>query len=147
MPENGHKPFETTPFRPLEVKKPWGREIHLTPANLPYMFKILAINAGEMISLQYHDQKQESWLLKSGQVKLLWQEQEGGPLVETVLEEGKVYTCSVGQQHRLIGITDCEVWEVSTPEIGTTFRLDDKYNRSDETPEERERRDRQAKKL
>lgn len=142
-----YKPFDTAPFSPLEVKKPWGREIHLTPPDLPYMFKILCINAGEMISLQYHDQKQESWFLKSGQVKLLWQEMEGGPLIETVLEENKVYTCSVGQQHRLVGITDCEVWEVSTPEIGTTFRLDDIYNRPDETQEEREKRDKGAKRL
>jgi len=136
----GKKSFDTTPHTPLEIRKPWGREIHLTPQGLPYMYKILCINAGERISLQYHDQKQESWLLKSGQVKLLWQEEDGGPLVETVLEEGKVYTCSVGQQHRLVGITDCEVWEVSTPEIGTTYRVDDDYSRSDETPEERQKR-------
>lgn len=147
MPQTGQRTFDTTPYTPLEIKKPWGRETHLTPSDLPYMFKILSINAKEIISLQYHDQKQESWLLKSGKVKLLWQETEGGPLIETVLEEGMVYTCGIGQKHRLVAVTGCEVWEVSTPEIGTTFRLEDKYGRLDETPEEREKRDKQAKKL
>ena len=90
--------------------------------------------------MQFHDQKQESWLLKSGRAKLIWQEFADGGLVETELEQDKVYTCSVGQQHRFVGITDCEVWEVSTPEIGTTYRVDDDYSRSDETPEERQKR-------
>ena len=43
----------------------------------------------------------------------------------------------VGQRHRLIGITDCDIFEVSTPEIGTTFRLEDDYKRPDETEEMR----------
>ena len=132
--------FDTTPYTPLGVKKPWGKEIHLTPQGLSYMFKILCIYAGKRISLQYHDQKKESWLLKSGRAKLIWQEQEGGELVETILEEGKVYTCEIGQQHRLAGITDCEIWEVSTPEIGTTYRLEDDYQRGDETETERAKR-------
>jgi len=104
------------------------------------MYKILCINGGKRISLQYHDQKQESWFLKSGRCKLIWQEAKDGELVETILEEGKVYTCEIGQRHRLVGITDCEIWEVSTAEIGTTYRVEDDYSRSDETPEERQKR-------
>src|SRR3990167_6106647 len=103
MPGNGQKPFDTTPFRPLVIKKPWGREIHLTPPSLPYMYKILCIGRGKRISLQFHDQKQESWFLKSGRAKLIWQEFADGGLVEVELEEGKVYTCAIGQQHRLVG--------------------------------------------
>lgn len=132
--------FDTSPYIPLEVKKPWGKEIHLTPQGLPYMFKILCIDAGKRISLQYHDQKKESWLLKSGRAKLIWQKEKDGELAETILEEGKIYTCEIGQQHRLQGITDCEIWEVSTPEIGTTVRVEDDYRRADETEEEREKR-------
>lgn len=140
MPGNSPS-FDTQPYNPMEIKKPWGREIHLTRQGLPYMYKILCIDSGKRISLQYHDRKKESWLLKSGRCKLIWQEKEGGDLVETILEEGKVYTCEVGQKHRLAGITDCEIWEVSTPEIGTTVRVQDDYNRSDETEEERKKRD------
>ena len=122
--------FDTSPFTPLEVRKPWGREIHLTPQGLPYRFKILCIDAGKRISLQYHDQKKESWLLKSGRCKLIWQEQKDGELVETILEEGKVYTCEIGQQHRLQGITDCEIWEVSTSDIGRPDRVQGDWGRS-----------------
>ena len=53
------------------------------------------------------------------------------------LEEGKGYSTSVGQKHRLIGITDCDIIEVSTPEIGTTWRVEDDYSRPDETEEQR----------
>lgn len=110
------------------------------------MFKILCIDEGKRISLQYHDKKKESWLLKSGRAKLIWQKEKDGELVETIMEEGKVYTCEIGQQHRLQGITDCEIWEVSTPEIGTTVRIQDDWGRSDETDEERLKRDQEAKK-
>jgi hypothetical protein len=42
-----------------------------------------------------------------------------------------------------VGITDCDILEVSTPEIGTTFRLEDDFKRPDETEELRkeERKD------
>ena len=105
------------------------------------MFKILCIDADKRISLQYHDKKKESWLLKSGRCKLIWQRQKGGELVETILDEGKVYTCEIGQQHRLAGITDCEIWEVSTPEIGTTVRVQDDWGRGDEAPDQRKLKD------
>jgi len=120
------------------VEKPWGYEVHWTPADKPYMGKILHINAGARLSLQVHDKKQESWTLISGQAKVIW-ENSSGELVETELQMGQGYTCALGQKHRLAGITDCDVMEVSTPEIGTTFRLEDDYSRPDETPEQRKK--------
>lgn len=118
------------------VEKPWGYELHWTPDTLPYMGKILHINAGARLSLQVHDQKQESWTLMSGKAKVVW-ENNKGELIETVLQPGVGYTSLIGQKHRLCGITDCDVIEVSTPEIGTTFRLEDDYKRPDETEEQR----------
>lgn len=106
------------------------------PDNLPYMGKILHIDAGKRISLQIHDQKQESWFLMNGEAKIIW-ENSAGELVETRIEPGQGYTCQIGQKHRLAGVTDCDIIEVSTPELGTTQRLEDDYNRSDETPEVR----------
>lgn len=120
-----------------KIEKPWGYEVHFTPATLPYMGKILHINAGNRLSLQVHDIKQESWFLKDGRAKVVW-DNEAGELVETELQEGVGYTCAVGQRHRLVGITDADIIEVSTPEVGTTFRLEDDYKRPDETEEERE---------
>lgn len=118
------------------IEKPWGYEIHWTSKDKPYMGKIIHIDAGKRLSLQIHDEKQETWLLINGQAKVMW-DNENGDLIETDLEKEKGFSCQVGQRHRLIGITDCDIVEVSTPEIGTTLRLDDDYNRPNETPEQR----------
>ncbi len=125
--------FSNEPFV-IKIEKPWGHEIVFTPPNLPYTGKIIYINAGKRLSLQVHDQKTESWILKSGKAKVIW-ENDNGELIETNLTKDKGYTSLVGQRHRLIGITDCEIFEVSTPEVGTTYRLEDDYKRSDETEE------------
>lgn len=120
----------------VRFDKPWGYEIHWVPSSAPYMGKVLHINAGARLSLQIHDHKQESWFLVSGEAKVIW-ENKSGELTETVLKLGQGYSTSVGQKHRLVGITDCDIVEVSTPEIGTTWRLEDDYARPDETEEQR----------
>lgn len=134
------KSFSTVPYV-KKVEKPWGHEIHWTPSALPYMGKILHINAGKRLSLQRHDKKQETWYMMGGKAKLMWDDKNGN-LIETELEYGKGYTCAIGQRHRLIGITDCDVVEVSTPEIGITERLEDDYNRPNETEEMRKQENR-----
>lgn len=129
------KTFTNQPFG-KKVEKPWGYETILTPPDLPYAGKIIHINATKRLSLQVHDKKQESWILKNGQAKVVW-ENEAGELIETPLREDQAYTCAIGQKHRLVGITDCDIFEVSTPELGTTYRLEDDYKRADETEEMR----------
>lgn len=137
LPQFDKSKFNNAPYV-RKVDKPWGYELHWVPADRPYMGKIEHINAGARLSLQVHDQKQESWLLMNGRAKLVW-ENDKGELIETELEPGKGYTCEIGQKHRLVGITDCDVIESSTPELGTTWRLEDDYARPDETPEQRKR--------
>ncbi len=129
--------FANSPFV-RKIDKPWGYELHWVPEDKPYMGKIIHLNAGKRLSLQLHDKKQESWLLMSGKGKLIWENTEG-EFIETELEQGKGYTCALGQKHRLFGITDCDIIEVSTPEIGTTYRLEDDYKRPDETEEVRKK--------
>lgn len=118
------------------IEKPWGYELHWVPEGAPYMGKLLHINRGAQLSLQVHDEKQESWFLASGEAAVIWEDQTGS-LVETKLEKGVGYSTQVGQRHRLRGITDCDIIEVSTPELGTTWRLEDDYARPHETPEQR----------
>lgn len=127
--------FSNEPYA-KRVEKPWGYEIHWVPEDAPYMGKVEHINAGCRLSLQVHDKKQESWFIINGQAKVVWENDEG-KLVETVLQPGMGYSTSVGQKHRLIGITDCDIVEVSTPEVGTTWRLEDDYARPHETEEQR----------
>lgn len=119
-----------------KIDKPWGYELHWVPEDKPYIGKLLHINAGARLSLQYHDEKQESWWIVSGKGKVIWDNKQG-ELIETELEHGKGYTTQIGQRHRLVGITDCDIIEVSTPEKGTTYRLEDDYSRPDETPSQR----------
>lgn len=135
--------FKNEPYV-RRVEKPWGWEIHWTPDNLPYMGKILHVNEGKRLSLQVHDKKQESWYLLSGN-GIVVIENQNGEMEEVELEEGKGYTCHLGQKHRLKGGNGgCDILEVSTPEIGNTFRLEDDFNRNTETEEEREKRNKGA---
>lgn len=127
--------FSNSPYV-KRAEKPWGYELHWVPENAPYMGKLLHINAGARLSLQVHDEKQESWFIIAGQAIVIW-ENKKGELIETQLQPGVGYSTQVGQKHRLKGITDCDIIEVSTPEAGTTWRLEDDYARPDQTSEER----------
>lgn len=118
------------------IEKPWGYELHWVPESSPYMGKILHINEGARLSLQVHDEKSESWLLMNGRAAVIW-ENSAGELIETELQPGQGYTTKLGQKHRLKGLTECDIVEVSTPELGTTWRLEDDYARPHETPEQR----------
>lgn len=129
--------FNTSPYI-KKVDKPWGYELHWVPENKPYIGKVLHINAKKRLSLQVHDEKQESWFIIKGEGKVIW-ENDNGELIETILEYGQGYTTEVGQRHRLVGITDCDIIEVSTPEKGTTYRLEDDFKRPDETPDQRKK--------
>lgn len=123
--------FTNQPFV-KRIEKPWGYEILFTEEHLPYTGKILHINAGQRISLQLHDEKQETQFLVSGRC-LRIADNPRGELTETEMEPHKGYTVMKGQRHRLKGITDCDIFEVSTPELGVTYRLEDDYKRPDET--------------
>lgn len=129
--------FSNAPYV-KRVEKPWGYELHWVPEDAPYMGKILHINAGQRLSLQVHDEKQESWILLNGEAKVIW-DNNSGELIEIQLKKDEGLSTSVGQRHRLVGITDCDILEVSTPEKGTTWRLEDDYARPHETPEQRKK--------
>lgn len=127
--------FTTAPFV-KKVEKPWGYEIHWAPENLPYMGKIIHITAGKRLSLQIHDKKLETQMLINGQCNLM-QDDHSGNLITIKMEHNKGYTVATGQRHRLHAVTNCDVIEVSTPEIGNTYRLEDDYARGTETEEVR----------
>lgn len=125
------------------VEKPWGFEIILTPPNLPYTAKIIHLNAGHRLSFQVHDKKIETVTLVSGEAFLLIDGQDG-EIEKIIMELRKGYTVQIGQRHRVAAVTDSEIFEASTQEIGTTYRLDDDYSRGHET--EKIRREERRKK-
>lgn len=116
------------------IDKPWGNEIILTPTDTPYTGKIIYLNAGKRWSLQAHSTKQETFALISGQANLITgTDPQNLETTNMIILEG--YTILPNTIHRLEAITDCTVFEVSTPETGTTLRLEDDYARPDETME------------
>lgn len=123
--------FTNKPFL-KRIEKPWGYELILTSEDSPYTSKIMHILAGKRLSLQVHDKKMETYYLASGSCNLII-ENENGELQIIFLETGKGYTVIPGQKHRHQAITDCDVFEASTPEIGNTFRLEDDFDRPTET--------------
>lgn len=128
--------FTIAPFQ-RRIEKPWGWEIVWAQTPM-YCGKLLHIHAGKRLSLQYHDEKVESQYLVSGRA-LLTIEGPDGALHEIEMEPGMGYTIQPFQRHRLTGITDADIVEVSTPETGTTYRLQDDYARPHETEEVRRR--------
>jgi mannose-6-phosphate isomerase-like protein (cupin superfamily) len=104
------------------VDKPWGYELRWAVTDR-YLGKILHINAGEALSLQYHERKDESLMLTVGVMDL---ELDG----ETRrLKPGDTVHIAPGTRHRMTAVEDTELFEVSTPEIDDVVRLEDRYGR------------------
>ena len=129
--------FSNAPFV-VRVEKPWGYELIFTPPDKPYCGKVLHVDAGKRISLQYHDEKQETIMLLRGRGILL-ADNAAGELEEIEMEPGKGYSNVPGQRHRLIAVDDCDFIEASMPETGNTYRIEDDSGRSTETAEMRAR--------
>lgn len=113
------------------VEKPWGQEIILSTPDLPYTSKLLLVRAGARLSLQYHEQKTETLTLISGSARLLTGADKDH-LTISLMEFNFGYTIPQLQLHRIEAITDCTIVEASTPEKGTTVRVQDDYHRPDE---------------
>ena len=122
-----------------KVNKPWGYELILSPDDSPATNKILHVNVGARLSLQYHDEKEEVLTLLDGEA-LLHLEDESGVMQQIKMEQKKGYLIRAMQKHRIEGVTDCDIVESSTPETGNTIRIEDDYSRGTETEESRRSR-------
>jgi len=114
-----------------KIPKPWGYEIIFTPSNLERVGKILYVKKGHRLSLQYHDKKEETLCLVSGKAKI-WLENSQGKILHLPMKLKVGYTVLSGQKHRIEAIEDSYIVEVSSPEIGQTFRIEDDYERGTE---------------
>ena len=110
------------------VEKPWGHELIWAHTDR-YVGKILHIKAGESLSLQYHRQKDETLYLQAGRMTVEIAS-EGEALRPHPMGPGDVLHISPGLRHRMIAIEDCDVFEVSTPELDDVVRLEDRYGRA-----------------
>src|SRR3954462_9383080 len=110
------------------IEKPWGYELIWAKTNT-YVGKILHINRGHKLSLQYHRQKEETIIVQSGKMMFVFENDEG-VLTETLLQPGDAHHIPVGRTHRMISVEDCDIYEVSTPQLDDVVRLEDGYGRS-----------------
>ncbi len=122
--------YKTEPYF-KRIDKPWGYEIKFTPDDFAHTGKILFIEAGKKFSFQYHDQKEEVLFLFSGKA-IIWIENKDGETEKNPMLLKQGYLIKPGQKHRVEAIDDTTIFEVSDPETGTTFRLEDDYQRDDE---------------
>jgi mannose-6-phosphate isomerase-like protein (cupin superfamily) len=116
---------------PRRVDKPWGYELWWALTDR-YAGKILHVDAGHRLSLQYHDAKDESSYLLSGRLKLVKGTSEDD-LREVEIEPGHVWRNRPGEIHTIEAIEDADVLEVSTPELDDVIRLSDSYGREGTT--------------
>lgn len=110
-----------------KVDKPWGYELWWARTER-YVGKILHVTAGHALSLQYHNVKEETIYVYAG--RLLFEIQEGERLVGREMAPGDRIHVTPGRVHRMTAIEDCDLFEVSTPEVEDVVRLEDRYGRS-----------------
>jgi mannose-6-phosphate isomerase-like protein (cupin superfamily) len=110
----------------VKVAKPWGHETIWAQSDR-YVGKILHINAGHELSVQYHNKKDETVHLLSGDIA--YRVKTGDVLEDMHLRVGESFRITPGTIHQMVALTDCDVLEVSTPELDDVIRLSDKYGR------------------
>lgn len=112
------------------VAKPWGHEIIFAENEL-YAGKILHLEAGHCLSLQYHERKDETVFVLNGEVRFSVEVE--GVMKEMRLAAGQSHRILPGVRHRLAADTPADVLEVSSPELDDVVRLEDRYGRAGTT--------------
>jgi mannose-6-phosphate isomerase len=115
-------------FPVRRVEKPWGHELIWALTDV-YCGKVLFVQAGASLSLQFHREKDESWYVQSGRAKLELGDVGQGVLDEEVIGPGAAFHYVPGTVHRVTAIEDTTILEVSTPHLDDVVRLEDLYGR------------------
>ena len=119
-------------MKEIKLQKPWGHEI-IWALTDNYVAKLVFIKAGENLSLQYHDMKEETIRVLSGTL-YLEQAEDWGSTKERrwteILQPGACFHVLPATIHRFgARETDVTLIEVSTPELFDVVRLEDSYGR------------------
>lgn len=124
---HGIPPGKVVSLEDVRIDKPWGYELRFAITDR-YLGKVIHVNQGEALSLQYHDAKDETLLLTLGSMDLELEDEEGNMRTHR-LTPGSVVRIVPGRKHRMNAVEDCEFFEVSSPEINDVVRLADRYGR------------------
>lgn len=109
------------------VPKPWGWE-KIWAHTDRYVGKILHINAGHALSVQYHVRKDETVYLLSGELRY-WVREVDGEMHDVKLGVGEAFRITPGTVHYMEAVSDCDILEASTPDLDDVVRLKDRYGR------------------
>ena len=115
-------------FEVRRVEKPWGHELIWAQTD-DYCGKVLFVKAGCALSLQFHREKDESWLVQSGRATIQLGAVGDAVLSEEVIGPGAAFRYRPGTVHRITALEDTTIIEVSTPQIDDVVRLEDLYGR------------------
>ncbi|HIE94972.1 MAG TPA: cupin domain-containing protein [Acidobacteria bacterium] len=111
----------------MRVDKPWGYELRWATTDR-YVGKVIHVDAGHALSLQYHNVKDETILLWTGRIQ--FEIEENGKRVTREMTPGESVHITPGTVHRMTAVEDSDIFEVSTPELEDVVRLDDRYGRA-----------------
>jgi mannose-6-phosphate isomerase len=117
------------PEVPYRVEKPWGHEL-IWAVTERYVGKILHVKAGHVLSVQYHERKDETMHVLRGELILrLWPDRDATP-VERAFRAGESVHITPFTIHSIEAVVDTDVLEASTPELDDVIRLKDLYGRA-----------------
>jgi mannose-6-phosphate isomerase len=119
-------------FEPRRVDKPWGHELIWAQAEA-YVGKLLSVNAGHELSLQFHREKDESWYVLEGRAELELAAAGEKTTASEVVTPGAAFRITPGTVHRIRALEDTVIVEVSTPQLEDVVRLEDSYGRAGTT--------------
>jgi mannose-6-phosphate isomerase-like protein (cupin superfamily) len=111
---------------PHRVEKPWGYELIWARTDR-YIGKILHIEPGHLLSLQYHERKDETIHVLRGEIIL--RVQVGDDLTQRRMVEGESYHITPRTIHQMEAVVPSDLLEASTPELDDVVRLEDRYGR------------------
>jgi mannose-6-phosphate isomerase len=123
------KGIEQFSYQPERVEKPWGYEL-VWALTEEYAGKLLAVNAGQQLSLQFHRQKDESWYLLEGVAELEFAAAGEKTTTSEVVRPGAAFRIRPGTVHRIRALENVLMLEVSTPHLDDVVRLEDDYGRA-----------------
>jgi len=124
--------LESWSVEPRRVDKPWGHEL-IWALTDSYCGKVLFVRAGESLSLQFHREKDEAWLVQAGRARLELGDAGDSMLNEEIVGPGAAFHYPAGTVHRVTAIDDTTIVEVSTPQVDDVVRLEDAYGREGTT--------------
>jgi mannose-6-phosphate isomerase-like protein (cupin superfamily) len=125
----GHERFTT---EPKKVDKPWGYEL-IFAVTERYAGKLLHVKAGESLSLQFHNVKDEAWYVLEGRAEVELGAPGESVLASEVVGAGAAFRFTPGTVHRVKAVEDTTILEVSTPHLDDVVRLEDRYGREGTT--------------